>query len=395
MYNQSFSPTELYACTTQAERRNYGLKKDDFIKAIEKELGKSLIDGTYLFEIKLSEGMFLNGRKKKDFGYICQNLILRKIQKNIKTIYSVHQTDRNTIVKQMKTLLSENLEMWVVRLDVRHFYESINRNSILNKLVEDARLSYSTLVLLQALFNNPVVALSTGVPRGLGISAVLSELYMKYFDLSVRRVKGVYYYARYVDDVIVFCCSLNSSNLAKETAQAELLNLGLLLNEEKSYIWKPNDNLNLNHLVYLGYAFIKRGNLLYVSISEQKIKNIKTRLTRSFIRFVSDRNFGHLKMRIKFLTGNFSLYRADTLHPIKAGIYFNYKLATNVSNLDNLDSYYQHLLHCRKGKLGSRLMLSKNELKDLEKYSFRFGYEHHVNHYFSNNQMKIITNCWL
>ena len=60
-----------------------------------------------------------------------QNLILRKIQKNIKTIYSVRQTDRNIIVKQMKTLLSENLEMWVVRLDVRHFYESINRNYIL------------------------------------------------------------------------------------------------------------------------------------------------------------------------------------------------------------------------------------------------------------------------
>lgn len=393
MYNQSFSPTELYACTTQAERRNYGLKKDDFIKAIEKELGKSLIDGTYMFEIKQSEGLFLNGRKKKDFGYICQNLILRKIQKNIKTIYTVHQTDRNTIVKQMKTLLSENLEMWVVRLDVRHFYESINRNSIFNKLVEDARLSYSTLVLLQALFNNPVVALSTGVPRGLGISAVLSELYMKYFDLSVRRVKGVYYYARYVDDVIVFCSSLNSSNLTKETAQAELLNLGLVLNEEKSYIWKPNNNLN--YLVYLGYAFIKRENLLEVSISEKKIKNIKTRLTKSFIRFVRDRKFGHLKMRIKFLTGNFSLYRADTLLPIKAGIYFNYKLATNVSDLDNLDSYYQRLLHCRKGKLGSRLTLSKNELKDLEKYSFRFGYEHHVNHYFSNKQMETITKCWL
>lgn len=95
--------------------------------------------------------------------------------------------------------------MWVVRLDVRHFYESINREAILMKLVEDARLSYTTLDLLQTLFKNPIIASSTGLPRGLGISAELSELYMKYFDLSIRRVGGVYYYARFVDDIIVFC----------------------------------------------------------------------------------------------------------------------------------------------------------------------------------------------
>lgn len=28
MYNQSFSPSELYVCATQAERRNSGLKKE-------------------------------------------------------------------------------------------------------------------------------------------------------------------------------------------------------------------------------------------------------------------------------------------------------------------------------------------------------------------------------
>ena len=41
MYSQSFTPTELYRCTTQAERRNSGLQKDELIEAIGAELGNS------------------------------------------------------------------------------------------------------------------------------------------------------------------------------------------------------------------------------------------------------------------------------------------------------------------------------------------------------------------
>lgn len=392
MYNQSFSSKELYACVMQAERRNSGLPKDDFIKAIDNDLGESLIDGTYQFEIKQSGQLFLNGRDKHGFGYLCQKLILRKIQKNIEKIYSVHQTDRNAIVKQMKILLSENVDMWVVRLDVRHFYKSINRETILNKLLEDSRLSNTTLGLLQELFKNSIVASSTGLPRGLGISAVLSELYMKYFDLSLRRVDGVYYYARFVDDIIVFCSSQNSADLVMETAKTELSKLGLTLNKEKSYIWKSTMSDNL---VYLGYAFKKEGKSLNVAIAEKKIKKIKTKLTKSFVRFAKDRNYNLLKLRIKILTGNFTIYRTDTLLPIKVGIYFNYRMATNIKSLDLLDKYYQRMLHCQRGRLGSRLNLTKVELSDLQKYSFRFGFEQHVSHYFTKEQMREITNCWL
>lgn len=392
MYNQSFTSKELYVCATQAERRNSGLKKEDFVKAIDDELNDSLIDSTYQFEIKQSDGLFLNGRDKHKFSYLCQKLILRKIQKNLQKIYSVHQTDRNTIVKQIKTLLNENFDMWVVRLDVRHFYESIDRDVIFNKLVEDARLSNTTLDLLHTLFKNPIVALSTGLPRGLGISAVLSELRMKYFDLSLRRVEGVYYYARFVDDIIVFCSSRRSADMVMETAKAELYKLGLTLNDKKSYIWESTKS---NNLVYLGYAFNKVGKSLDIAIAEKKIKKIKTKLTKAFVRFAKDRNFNLLKMRVKFLTGNFTIYREDTLLPIKVGIYFNYKMATNMTGVNDLDRFYQRLLHCQRGRLGSRLMLAKDKLRDLEKYSFRFGFEHHVNHHFTKEQLNTITNCWL
>lgn len=393
MYSQSFSPKALYSCTTQAERRNSGLKKEEFIEAIGNELSNTIVDGTYQFRIKQEGELFLNKRNRRNFDYKCQNLILRKLHNNIKAIYKVQQADRNTIVRQMKILLSENVDIWVVRLDVRHFYESINRGKLLTKLKEDARLSYPSITLLHSLFSDPVIAASTGVPRGLGVSAAMSELYMKYFDLSIRRVEGVYYYARFVDDIIVFCSSERSKDLVWETAQEELNSLGLNLNEEKSYTWYSSSHGP--DLIYLGYTFKKRGNKVDVAIADKKIKVIKTRLTKSFVRYAKDHNFKLLKMRIKFLTGNFTLYQADTLLPIKVGLFFNYKQATNTDCLGELDMYYQRLLHCRSGKLGGRITLTMAELKDLEKYSFRFGYENHVNHHFTNEQMGLITNCWL
>lgn len=392
MYSQSFTPLELYRSATQTERRNSGLQKDELIEAIGAELGNTISERTYNFQIKQYWDLYLNGQGKRTMAYLCQNLVLRKLHKNIKRIYAVQQADRNTIVKQMKLLLAENVEMRIVRLDVRHFYESIDRQRILAKLIDDARLSYHSLMLLQTLFNNPAIAAGTGLPRGLGISAVLSELYMKYFDLDFKKIEGVYYYARFVDDIIVFCSSEASKDLAWKYAGEELAKIGLQLNEKKSYSLDPNQTGA--EFTYLGYTFKKMGNRLSVTIAQKKLSVIKTRLTRTFVRYSKDHNFDLLKLRIKFLTGNFTLYNPHTLLPIKVGIYFNYKMANDISALKDIDAYYQRLLHCRTGRLGRAISLTKPQVKELEKYSFDFGYYNHVNHHFTTDQMAKIANCW-
>ena len=392
MYSQSFAPSELYHCATQAERRNSGLQKEALSDAIGLELGSAIAEGKYRFQIKQCLDLYLNGQSKRTMAYLCQDLVLRKLHKNIKRIYGVQQADRNTIVKQIKLLLSENVEMRVVRLDVRHFYESIDRKRILSKLVDDARLSYQSLVLLQSLFNDPAIAGGRGLPRGLGISAVLSELYMKYFDLDFKKIEGVYYYARFVDDIIVFCSSEASKELSWKYAAEELNKIGLQLNPDKSYSLDPNRPGA--QLTYLGYTFKKTGSHVDVAIAQKKLNVIRTRVTKAFVRYSKDHDFDLLKLRIKFLTGNFTLYNPHTLLPIKVGIYFNYKMANDVSALKELDAYYQRLLHCHTGRLGAAISLTKRHVKELEKYSFGFGYSHHVNHHFSTDQMAKIANCW-
>lgn len=101
-------------------------------------------------------------------------------------------------------LLNPNKCYWVIRLDIKSFYESINKEAVLEKLYSEYRLSPQTVFLLKQLFNTQDIKESSGVPRGLSVSSCLSELTMKYFDIEIKQLEGVYYYARFVDDIIIF-----------------------------------------------------------------------------------------------------------------------------------------------------------------------------------------------
>ena len=395
MYSLLFSPHNLYSCTTQSERRNGRLKKEDFIKKVNSIVGDKINEGTYYFAIKKCWDLFLNNYPKDSEESLCQDLILRKLYNNIKRIYGIRQSNRNQIVKQMVSLLKEKPSKWVIRLDIRNFYETIEREKLMSRFVEDGRLNYQSIYLLKNLFSNSSISKIKGLPRGLNISSVMSELYMKYFDLEIRRMDGVFYYARFVDDIIIFCSSSNSQKNVWTKVPELLDKLRLQLNESKSYKG-DNDQEDLN-LTYLGYTFIlKKNNDLEIAIADKKINVIKTRITKSFVRFAKDGNFIKLKNRIKFLTGNITINNPSTLLPIRIGIYFNYSMITSRASLYELDKYYQKLLHCRTGRLGLKLKkkFNVNQVEELSKYSFVFGFEKHVRHYFTSATIADITNCW-
>lgn len=96
-------------------------------------------------------------QQKGSMEYLCQDLIFRKLYNNIKRIYGVEQANRNQIVKQIVSLLKEESPKWVVRLDVRHFFESINRTLLMERFQEDGRLNYQAICLLKNLFAHPTI----------------------------------------------------------------------------------------------------------------------------------------------------------------------------------------------------------------------------------------------
>lgn len=392
-YQQFITPVTLVDCISQTEWRDSGKSREEMITDITMCIREPLMNDSYSFNIKVHEDMFVNGHPAHSIEALCQDLVLRKISRTIKQIYYVHQGNRNSIIKHIITLLNENSKLWVLRLDVHHFYETIDRTHLMSTLKEKGRISAQTIRLLDKLFGAAPINSTTGLPRGLNVSAMLSEYYMKYFDIELKKFPGVYYYARYVDDIIVFCISKEARDAVNKFIEEELRKLSLTLNNEKTILW---ESASANEFVYLGYAFSKWGDDVKVTIAPEKLKKIKTRITRSFVRYAKDGKYDELLMRIKYLTGNFGLHQLSRMVPIRVGLYYNYKYISNLDCLDELQRYYEKIVNLKSGKLGGKLRLKMTyaQREKLNHYSFKFGFERRVRYGFTKDQLKMITSCW-
>ena len=395
-----FSVDELYKCSTQSERRNYHLTKELFEEKTNLLMEK-ITSGLYTFSFKQDKCFFINSQTSK-FDFLFQNLVLRKIYRNIKLVYKLTQANRDDIISQIQVLLGEKSPYWILKLDLKSFYESINYSEIIEKIESDCRLNSQTIFYIKKIFEG-LPKESKGVPRGISVSAIFSELFMKDFDLKVKRMEGVYYYARFVDDIILFCNSSKSRDNVEQEIEKELERKKMRLNEAKRQKW---ENKSESELTYLGYDFSHNEKKIVTSIAEKKIKMIKTRIAKSFINYTKNKNFGLLKDRIKFLTGNIVLKKTD-LESVYVGIYYNYKKIENEKKekldsegkkkLDELDLFYHKFLNCKTGKIGSVLNSNLTNMQKtiLNKYSFKFGFESRVRHTFSYDNMKKIKRCWL
>ena len=53
--------------------------------------------------------------------------VLRKLNDNLKRLYKFKQSNRFLIVEQIKSLVLEEVPMAIVKLDIKKFYETIDR----------------------------------------------------------------------------------------------------------------------------------------------------------------------------------------------------------------------------------------------------------------------------
>lgn len=443
--NQSFNRQHLLRLCKQAEHVDYGMTIKQLSDNLDTVCNK-IADDNFEFEINQVNEYFLTHD-------LSNKLILRKLNDNIKRIYKEQQANRRIIISQVKTLLSETCPYWIIKTDIKGFYESINRERIISKFYDDSMLSYQSMYLLKQVFDNPILSGKTGVPRGMNISATLSEIYMRKFDKWICRLDGVYYYARFVDDIIIFSNSLQScikliSNLDSNLSE---LTDGLKINYLKTELFdgkslKLIDIINgkplrmAKSLDYLGYSFKKEGeriqtlisrkfqnieNLKYtvenqysifsselishlefnsiqnsnekvlkVTIAEKKVKKIKTRVIKALLDYAKNKDFALLEKRIKFLTGNYSIKQSEEGSDLRAGIFYNYLQITDLKVFYDLNLFYRKSLFSKSPKLGVKTSLSSIQKKRLSKYCFVAGFKNKIYNKFSYAEMRKIINCW-
>lgn len=299
--------------------------------------------------------------------------------------------------------MEETCPFWILKTDIKSFYESIDRDRLIAKLKNDAILSFQSLQVLNKIFLNSTLAESTGLPRGMSISSTLSEIYMRKFDNWIKTSEGVFYYARFVDDIIIFSFSKEKLELIRSNLniQLKVLDLNLVINEKKTppiydgrYITKEKP------LEYLGYSFTKeiknKKAELVVSIANKKVNKIKTRIIKALCDYVNTKDFILLEKRIKFLTGNYCIKRGIEGKELRAGIHYNYPQVNYLMVFNELNIFLYKSISSKNGSLGIRLskILSKPQRIKLSGYSFKHGFLNKEYHSFTFDEMKQIICCW-
>lgn len=203
MLNQNFTGKSLLKLTTLRDiiRFKLGRKKTDYFERLDLAAKKITLEGCDFSDI--------SSYKIKNKQIFKPNSLesvyaLRRVNKILSRIYQVKQTDRDTISKQISTLISDTSPYRIIKGDIKSFYESIPKTSALYKIESNRILSYQNRNIIKQVFNCTAISATPGLPRGISISSSLSELYIREFDRHVRALDGVYYYARYVDDFIIF-----------------------------------------------------------------------------------------------------------------------------------------------------------------------------------------------
>jgi hypothetical protein len=406
MIDQSYNAKALLRLTSRLDPRKYklGRNRTEYLATFEK-INEQLLKDDFEFNpfIKSSR----NGKPVHTASTCKDEFALRKLNDNLARLYGVRQANRSEIIEQVICLIREIIPFFIIKLDIKSFYESIFRHELISRITEDSGLSYRSRQHLNLLLGTRKYFNQRGLPRGLGVSATLAELYMKDFDVAVSNLPGVYFYSRYVDDIIIFCYQVPDKII--ESA-SKSLPAGLIFNVAKTaqFEFDKKGKCVSKHLSrqfnYLGYNFNfdrdppKSGSSVEVRIAPNKIDKLKNRIMLSIFRYLTDGNYSLLRDRLRFLTGNCQMKSDRSDGKLFSGIYYNYHLIDpdSVSDLKALTIFLAKAIYSRKGSFGARinLKLSSAQKQELTKYCFKTGFTEKIICKFSPNRLKEIKQCW-
>lgn len=368
-------------------------------------------------------------KKKPSYGLVSlpADLVVRKISKNLKRQIKRKTLGRAILVKNLYHFLGEESPYRVYRLDIKSFYESFTLLDVKAKVDSLTKLAPESKKLLHLILANYTSIGGVGLPRGMAISAVLSDFIMSDFDDWVRNNPSVYFYGRYVDDILI----VTNLTECRQDFIKELeckLPQGLRLNTKKcafpeaakkTQVQKKTKNQSVEieavpkHVFsfdYLGYqfsvlepttAFTSQSGGCFrqvrVEIAPAKVEKIKSRIVRSFLDFFRTSDQALLINRIKYLTSNFYVINKKNGCRQLSGIYYGYPMLSNeAKTLAELDAFLRNAVLSKRGRVFSKTspLIDSKLRRSLLSYSFATGHKSKRFVYFSLKEIGAIQQCW-
>jgi hypothetical protein len=359
-------------------------KKRFHFNVIQNKTTNNTYKFTPLKEIQLTNGRIVTIPTIRD------RIVIEIIKNKLKKKYNIKFINRETIIKKLILKLNNDIPSFVIRLDIKNFYPSVSHRTLYEKLSRSSLVGFEELNLIKKLLK---LNGTDGLPQGLSVSSILSEIYLEDFDKMLKLIHPrISLYYRYVDDIIILINGTITNETLNEIKSSivKIFNkYNLLLNDKKtSYIqYTPSIIINKKNLKlplvspsfdYLGYQFNFNGNTK-LSISSTKVKKILNKLDYYFKDYLSNRNISLLIERLKFITYKKStiktysfLTKNEEIITKKRKIYFG--ITESYKHVPASDDVWGYLDRYMRGKI---LMLKQKgfisnskDFRHLHSYSF-------------------------
>ncbi len=404
--------------TKEDIERIIALEKKYIIEKDKKEEGRQAFlkdceDKINSKDFKFSMTKFLDVEADKEVFKLNTNepavyFVLKQLQYNINKTFQVKQTNRHAILCNVKAFLHTKMPLHIIRTDISSFYESIPQTALLEKVEGNTLLNHKSKVFIRAILklydeckDEKLVPKGVGVPRGVGISPLLSEIYVRDLDLHIKSFIGTQFYARYVDDIFVILTTLpdgqkNAKDYFKDL-QRTFGKYGLILKDETDPKKKCKildvikDNESFDPFDYLGYSItITRDKKLTVAtfgLSENKIKHFKDKVDHIVAHFENKSKvnikdaYEDLFDMLNYITGNTKLFKSKAY--VKIGLYYNNDLLDKKEDLDILQQYLRNKNIEPSHKVTGWVICKATIANKIQKIDFRERWEQKKMFHFS------------
>lgn len=339
-------------------------------------------------------------------------VVLRGLNRLIRQATQVRPADRDTIIRRLTTVLAEGVPHRVYKFDIKAFFESLNTKQLFEDIANVSSLPRNSILVLQNYLNELHSRGIVGLPRGVSLSATLSEFALQRFDSELSTLPEVYFHARYVDDIVVVTSARESARDFTRNLTKLLSPLGLELNHKKTKVidipvqLRSDGRAVLGQFDYLGYNFSihestraadrRFAREVKVTIAGTKITRLKTRICASLTTFLRDGDISQLERRLQLLSGNYNVRDFATGRSRSTGLYCNYRRLNSHAALHELDAFVRALLTGNRNRLSRRLsaQFSADIRKSLLKYSFAKSFDKRTFYNFSSSELSELRRCW-
>ncbi|MBO8210555.1 reverse transcriptase domain-containing protein [Acinetobacter nosocomialis] len=231
-------------------KEQFNLKLDSEVKLINRKLDSNIYKFSR-YKLKLiSKGQ---GKPPRELYIptIRDRIVLKTIQLYLKEVYgeSVEQETPQNIVKKLKDYINSGTYDHYIKIDIKDFYPSIDKEILLKKIRRKIRSQNFNMFLRKAMADKDI----RGVPQGLSISNILAYIYLSDLDNELSKTSDIIY-LRFVDDIFILLKKNNKDNIIK-ILNKEFKKIKLSIHNIQSEGSKSKFGKVSNGLDYLGYVY--------------------------------------------------------------------------------------------------------------------------------------------